>query len=461
MVGHGRAHRQHHDRPHRHHYDAEMLSVEEARARILSHFNRLPPADVPLLDAIGLTLASDIVSGINVPPHDNSAMDGYALRSSDVADATESASAVLPVTATVAAGDPPGAEVSRGSAVRIMTGAPIPDGADAVVPFEDTDESERSGSDRRTTVAEIGIRLAAAPGDNIRPAGEDIEVGEVVLPAGIPLTPAAIGVAASLGLTSVRAIRRPTVAIISTGDELIEPGRAVEPGKIYNSNAYSVAALAQQYGAVPRIIGIAGDTVDSLVGLLGRAMSADMIVTSAGVSKGDYDVVKDVLARHGAIALWSVRMRPAKPLAFGTLDAPDGGKVPHLGLPGNPVSAAVAFEQFGRPAIRKMMGKQPLPKPTVSATLDDPIFNHDGRRVYARVHVYATADGELRATVAGNQSSGALTSMARANGLAICPDDVASVPAGDSVAVEMLEWRDDELLSAFLNAHSHAVDNTT
>ncbi len=441
-------HHRHEDRPHRHHYDAEMLSVEEARDRILGHFSQLGSANVPLLDAIGLTLATDLVATIDVPPHDNSAMDGYALRYADITQASETNAVLLPVNATVAAGDAPGATVQPGTAARIMTGAPIPQGADAVVPFEDTDELERTNSPDT-----IGIKLAAQHGDNIRPAGEDIQTGEVVLPALAELTPSAIGVAASLGLTTAPAIRRPVVAIISTGDELIEPGQPAQHGKIYNSNAYAIAALTKSFGATPDIVGIARDTVESLVDLLQRAMrSADMIVTSAGVSKGDYDVVKDVLAQHGEIALWSVRMRPAKPLAFGTLNAADGRKVPHLGLPGNPVSAAVAFEQFGLPAIHKMMGKAETPRPTVLATLDDPVYNHDGRRVYARVHVYLTRHGELRATSAGNQSSGAMTSMARANGLAICPHDVASIPAGDKVQVQMLGWHSDELLAAVLNA---------
>ena len=455
MGGHRRRHH-HEERPHRHHYEEEMLSVEEARAQILAHFDILDPHDTPLLEAIGLTLAADLIANIDVPPNPNSAMDGYALRAVDVSGASETDPSVLPVTATVAAGDAPGANVEPGTAVRIMTGAPIPDGADAVVPFEDTDEQERaaaSGDLGRGTSAEIGIKLAAETGENIRPAGEDISSGELVLPKGTELTPAVIGVAASLGYDSISAIRRPTVAIVATGDELTEPGQRIEPGKIYNSNTYSIAALTKQYGATPLVLGIARDTKESLTQRLRQAMeSADMIVTSAGVSKGDYDVVKDVLASHGEIALWSVRMRPAKPLAFGTLNADDGSKVPHLGLPGNPVSAAVAYEQFGKSAIRKMMGKPQLPNPTVTATLDDPIHNHDGRRVYARVHVYSTSDGELRAASAGNQSSGAMTSMARANGLAVCPDDVATIPAGETVSVEMLGWPDDQVLTALLSA---------
>ena len=434
-----------HDRPHRHHYDAEMLSVEDARDRILSHFQPLDSADVPLLEALGLTLAEDLTAEFDIPPMANSAMDGYAVKSADVASASKFNPVLLPVDGYIAAGDVPEKPLSDGSAVRIMTGAPVPEGADAVVPFEDTDEEERRGDGRRIT--EIGINLNAVDGDNIRPAGEDVRNGEIVVKRGADITAGVIGVAASLGKTSIEAIRRPVIAIVSTGDELLEPGDERQPGKIYNSNAYSIAALVEKYGGISRILGIARDSIESLEALLEEAVEYDMVVTSAGVSKGDYDVVKDVLSKNGEIALWSVRMRPAKPLAFGALNAPDGRKVPHLGLPGNPVSAMVAFEQFGRPAIRVMLGKAPLQKPTISATLDDAIYNHDGRRVYARVDVYKDGAGNYRARSTGNQSSGALHSMALARGFAICPDDVASVPAGGDVDVEILEWPDDDLLS--------------
>ena len=425
-------------RPHRHHSDPDMLSVEEARTRILSHFHRLEAEETDLLDALGLVLAEDIVAPFDIPPLANSAMDGYAVVSSDLRGASHGSPVELPVTSSVAAGELPVLPVTAGSAARIMTGAPVPEGADAVVPFEDTDEEDRRNSGRAGD--RIGIRLEAAPGDNIRPAGEDVRAGEIVLRRDTVLRPGELGVAASVGRRSVQAYRRPVVAIISTGDELLEPGQPHEPGKIYNSNAYAIAAGVKRYGGTPNILGIARDTVESLTGALQKALDADMVVTSAGVSKGDYDVVKDVLAKNGEIALWSVRMRPAKPLAFGTLNAPDGRRVPHLGLPGNPVSAMVAFEQFGRPAIQLMLGRPLLPKPTVRAVLDDRISNHDGRRVYARVVVYVTEGGEYRARSTGNQSSGVLTSMAAANGLAICPDDVATMEPGETVTVEMLDW---------------------
>ena len=438
-------HHHHHERPHRHHYDAEMLSVEEARERILSYFGPLTAVEVPLLDALGLVLAEDLIADFDIPPLANSAMDGYAVRASDVELASEGEPIVLPVDGYVAAGYVPDRPLADRSAMRIMTGAPIPDGADAVVPFEDTDEDERDA--RAAEITEIGIGLNAEPGENIRPAGEDIQRGTRVVDKGTELTPGVIGVAASLGRTSVKVVRRPVVAIVSTGDELVEPGEVLRPGKIYNSNAYSVASMAEKHGAIAKIVGTARDSIESLESLLEEAVEYDMVVTSAGVSKGDYDVVKDVLAKGGEIALWSVRMRPAKPLAFGALRAKSGRMVPHLGLPGNPVSAMVAFEQFGRPAIRVMLGKDPLPKPAIFATLDDPVHNHDGRRVYARVEVYRDERGNYRARSTGTQSSGALHSMARAQGLAICPDDVEVIPEGTEVKVEMLEWPDDQFLS--------------
>lgn len=438
----------HHDqgageaRPHRHHYDADMLSVEEALERILSFFTVLDARPTPLLEAMGQVLAEDLVARFDIPSLANSAMDGYAVRAADIADASHESPVELDVIASIAAGQLPQEAVREGTAIRIMTGAPMPEGADSVVAFEDTDELDRRGAGNNESV--IGIRLDARLGDNVRPVGEDVRAGSVVIRRGTVLRPPEIGVAASLGLREVSVHRRPEVAIVATGDELIEPGESHRPGMVYNSNTFSVAASVTRYGGIPRIIGIARDTVESLNEALTDALtSADMIITSAGVSKGDYDVVKDVLEQRGEIALWSVRMRPAKPLAFGALAAADGRKVPHLGLPGNPVSAMVAFEQFARPAINLMLGLPFLDKPTVQAVLDDAVVNHDGRRVYARVVVYVGDDGEYRARSTGSQSSNVLTSMVAANGLAICPDDVARMEPGEMITVQMLDWPDD------------------
>jgi molybdopterin molybdotransferase len=419
-----------------------MLSVEEARDRILSYFEVLPVEATPLIDSLGQVLAENLVASFDIPPLANSAMDGYAVLASDTTGASTENPVELPVTGVVAAGQLPDHPLEPRTAIRIMTGAPIPDQANAVVPFEDTDELERRG-DGGATPGTIGIRLQAEPYDNMRGAGEDVESGTTVFDSGQILRAGEIGVIASLGHATVQAVRRPVIAIVSTGDELLEPGEDHQPGKIYNSNAFSIAAMVTRYGGVPKIMGIARDTVESLESALEKALDADLVVTSAGVSKGDYDVVKDVLSAKGEIALWSVRMRPAKPLAFGVLDRKDGTKVPHLGLPGNPVSAMVAFEQFGRPAIRLMMGKPQVEKPSVEAIMDDPIQNHDGRRVYARVHVYRDDSGVYRAKSTGNQSSGVLSSMAQANGLAICPDDIGMINAGEIAKVEMLDWPDD------------------
>jgi molybdopterin molybdotransferase len=429
------------DRPRHRHYDADMLSVEDALERILSHFQVLDAEERPLVDTLGQVLAEDVVSPVDIPPLANSAMDGYAVRSVDTAGASTSSPVTLRVIGKVAAGELPSTAVRPGAAVRIMTGAPVPDGADAIVPFEDTDELERRGLAHGIgDFDRIVVRHPAGAGENVRRAGLDVARGSTVLRAGTAMRPGEIGVAASVGRRTLRVVRRPGVAIIATGDELAEPGAPAPAGKIYNSNSYSVAALVAKYGGVAHSLGIAGDTVDSLNSLLDRAVRHDLVITSAGVSKGDYDVVKDVLAARGQIALWSVRMRPAKPLAFGTLRGPGGRPVPLLGLPGNPVSAVVAFEQFARPAIRLMMGKKQLGKPTIEAVMDEPIVNHDGRRVYARVVVNRAASGEYHARLTGDQGSNILTSVAAANGLAICPEDRRVVDVGQKAVVQMLDW---------------------
>ncbi len=413
-----------------------MLSVEEALERILGFFEVLEPEEKPILDAVGQVLAEDIVGTFDVPPWDNTAMDGFAVRSSDLRDASSDSPVILSVVGSVAAGQLPDRDVTSGSAVRIMTGAPIPVGADSVVPFEDTDEAERKGSE---PLSEIGVRTPTAVGENIRPAGQDIGAGENVLARGTVLGPAATGVLASIGYSSVKVVRRPTVAVIATGNELVEPGSEQPAGKIFDTNSYSLSAAVAQAGGLPRKLGIAQDSLESLSEKLQEGLDSDFLITSAGVSKGDYDMVKDVLARYGEIDFWSVRMRPAKPLAFGTLRHQDGRRVPHLGLPGNPVSALVAFEQFGRPAIHRQMGKPPAARPTIDAVLEEPIYNADSRRVYARA-VVTRRDGRYYAKLTGHQSSNLLTSMARANGLAICPEDVPLKRAGDVVKVQMLEW---------------------
>lgn len=417
-----------------------MLSVEEARGRILDMFQTLEPERKPLLDALGQVLAEDVVSTLDIPPLTNSAMDGYAVRYEAIAGATYDAPRELRVIGHLAAGQLPQQEVADENVVRIMTGAPIPQGADTVVPFEETDEYEKKSLGMAPLdITEIKIRVDIPRGSNVRPAGQDIQKGQMVLKKGMVLRPSEIGVLASLGRDTVEVIRRPVVAVIATGDELMEPGEPVSAGKIYNSNSYGVAAAVLRYGGIPRVLGIARDNLESMNNRLEDGLTADMLLTSAGVSRGDYDIVKDVLASRGEIDFWSVRMRPAKPLAFGVFPGPEGRKVPHIGLPGNPVSALVAFEELVRPAILKMQGRSDLEKPTVRAVLEDDIINGDERRVFARA-IITHRDGRYYARLTGDQGSGILTSMAQANGLAICPEDVPVMKAGSEVDVQMLDW---------------------
>jgi molybdopterin molybdotransferase len=412
--------------------DDGMISVEEARERILEVIQRLPAVPMPLADALGYVLAEDVTSSLTIPPLDNTAMDGYAVRAADTEDASPDSPVSLSVIGEVAAGYIYDGEVRPGTAVRIMTGAPIPRGADSVVPFEETDETAGRVFGRFAKGRDhVGVFKAASAGNNVRSAGEDVKAGSLVMRAGTELHAAQIGVLASLGNASVRVYRRPIVAIVSTGDELLKLGQAHEPGKIYDANSYSVAALVAEGGGIPKPMGIARDTVEDLTAKIQDALvDADFLVTTAGVSRGDYDVVKDVLEREGEVGFWTVRMRPGKPLAFGTFPAPDGRRVPHLGLPGNPVSSMVAFELFGRPALYKMAGREGWERPMVRVITEDRLVNPDGRRFLARA-VVRERDGRYYASLTGSQSSGVLTSMALANALVICPEDQATVEPGD------------------------------
>ena len=418
-----------------------MIGVEQALNKILNYVHVLEDEQSPILDCLGQVLAEDVYSSINVPPLDNSAMDGYAVQSRDTRGASRQSPRFLRVIGTVSAGSIAECEVEPGTAVRIMTGAPIPKGADSVVIFEDTDETQRQGSS-----TEIGILRQAEAGLNIRRAGEDITQGSIVLSQGAVLRPSEVGVLASLGRTTVRVIRRPTVAILATGDELVDINQPLPTGKIYNSNTYSLAALVRRYGGIPKILGIALDSEHSVVARLCQGLDADMLITTGGVSAGDYDVVKDVLAKQGEISFWTVRMKPGKPLAFGTIKgvskAGIARNIPHLGLPGNPVSSMVTFELFVRPAILKMMGKKNLTKPTIEAVVENSVVNRDRRRIFARV-IVEKRRGQYFARLTGPQGSGILTSMTLANGLMVIPENKTEVVAGDIVQVMMLDWREE------------------
>jgi molybdopterin molybdotransferase len=409
-----------------------MISVDEALKYVLKHFEPLEPEEVEILDALDRVLAEDVYSDIDIPPFDNSAMDGYAVRAADTVGASRESPVILHAIGDLAAGYVTDLVVEPGTAIRIMTGAPLPAGADAVVRFEETSGGLSAG---RRTGHQIEVFSQVDIIENVRPVGEDIRVGELVLAEGTILRAQEIGVLASLGRARVRVIRRPRVAILATGDELIGIAEPLVPGKIRNSNEYSNAALVQRYGGVPVRLGMARDDVDELTAKIreGLAQEVDLFLTSAGVSVGDYDVVKDVLSAEGEMHFWQVCMKPGKPLAFGVIQ-----RVPVLGLPGNPVSAMVSFEQFARPAILKMLGKTRLRKPTIEATLEEDVES-SGRRGFKRA-VVTKRGGEYYASVTGPQGSGILTSMVKANGLAIIPEGVRQMRAGEQVAVQMLDW---------------------
>jgi molybdopterin molybdotransferase len=402
-----------------------VLSVEEALERILATVRVLEPERAPILEALGRVLAEEVVADRNIPPLPNSAMDGYAVRAADVARVP----ARLRVIAEAPAGRLCPVEVGPGSAVRIMTGAPIPAGADAVVPFEHT----RVVQDSSCPTADewIEVLRETRPGANVREAGEDVRAGQVVLTPGRVLRPQEIGMLAALGRTEVAVVRRPRVAILATGDEVVPPWETPGPGQIRDANSYTVAAQVRRYGGIPLILGVARDEETLIREGVRRALAerADLIVTSGGVSIGDFDLVKQVLAAEGEMRFWSLNMKPGRPLAFGVV-----GGVPLVGLPGNPVSAMIATELFVRPAVLKMQGFTEWPWPELRARLTDPIVRKDGRRHYLRVRLRETPDG-WEATLTGDQGSGILSSLVQADGLAVIPEDVDHLPAGAEVRV--------------------------
>jgi molybdopterin molybdotransferase len=417
-----------------------VLSVEEALEKILGEVDVLEAAWVPILDSLGQVLAEDIKSDINVPPLDNSAMDGFAVRSEDTQHASEKTPKFLKVIDTVMAGSISNKEVVPGTAVRIMTGAPIPRGADSVVQFELTDEG------KNTDNTSVGVLSEIHPGRNIRKAGENIARGMTVLRQGTVIRPSEIGMMASIGYSKVKAIRRPVVAVLSTGDELVELGRPLPEGKIYDSNAYSIAGLVKKYGGIPKVLGMARDDEKELVEKLKQAQDTDMLLTTGGVSMGDYDMVKDILARDGQMVFWQVRVKPGKPLAFGKIKGrdKDGGtkSIPHLGLPGNAVSCMVSFELFVRPALLKMMGKKNINKPIVEAIIEDNVHNDAGRRLYNRA-IVEKRNGHYYARLTGPQGSGILASMSLANGLVLIPEERKTVTKGETVQALMLDWNEE------------------
>lgn len=414
-----------------------MLSVEQAQAQVLERVRRLEAEPVPVLEALGCVLAADVVSDIDVAPFDNSAMDGYAVRAADTSGASDESPVVLRVVDHIAAGSMPRATVGPGTASRIMTGAPIPGGADSIVMVEVTEALEAGGG----TGGTVAIRRAATPGDHIRLRGEDVRAGETVLRAGETVGPASVGLMAALGVAEVAVYRRPRVAIVSTGDELVGITERPGPGQIRNSNSYSLAALVEAAGGIPHVLGIARDTDESTRAMLSRAPEFDLMVTTGGVSMGDFDVVKDVLEQIGETSFWKVAMRPGAPQTYGAI-----GGTPFFGLPGNPTSTMVGFELFVRPAIRAMRGFTELYRPRTLAVLAENVRKKADRRYFMRGRIERSAEPGAAVPyvvrLSGAQSSAMLTSMHHANCLISLAEGLSAVPAGEVVECIRLDMEE-------------------
>ena len=414
-----------------------FLSVDDALERILSGFAPLPAQDVPLGQALGLVVADDVLARDNVPGFDNSAYDGYAVHAADIAQASAATPAHLRVVDEIPAGRVSPVTLQPGQAARIMTGAPVPAGADAIVPFEDTDRTDwghlgtdpqSNDSDRRL----VAVLERAEPGENVRPAGGDISAGSVVVEAGRRLGPAEIGVLGSVGVSTVRAHPRATAAIVPTGDEIVEIDAGISPGQVRNSNAWALEAATRALGAEPRRLPITGDTVEALQDALTKGSESEVIVTIGGVSMGDYDLVTNVLGAEGRMDFWQINMRPGKPLAFGQVHG-----TPVIGLPGNPVSSMVCFALFVRPALLRLMGHRDLTHPQVQAKAGQRFGSAQGKRTFLRVQVRRT-NGELVCTSAGDQSSYRMSSLVAGNGLAVLREDQTIEP-GEPVDVLALD----------------------
>jgi molybdopterin molybdotransferase len=399
-----------------------MLSVEEARQQMLNTIPVLPTEKREILNCAGYVLAEALHAEENIPPFDNSAMDGFAVRAADVQNASEAKPAVLTVVETIAAGYAPTKQVAPGQTARIMTGAMMPEGADAVVMQEVT---QRDGD-------EVKIFEGIDETGNVRFTGESVAEGQQVMGKGKYLRPPEVSMLASLNCPEVTVYRKPTVAIVSTGDELTPLGEPLEPGKIRDSNRYGLYAQVEEAGGIPIDMGIAPDDEAETERIFRAALAkADALITSGGVSVGEHDVVKSVLARLGEINFWRVAMKPGKPQAYGISD----GK-PLFGLPGNPVSSLVVFELFVRPALLKMAGHTELLRPTFKATLAEPVTNRDGRVNYMRA-ILKASNGHYTAETTGPQGSGILHSLVLANGLITIPAGV-TLGAGETVDAQFL-----------------------
>jgi molybdopterin molybdotransferase len=408
-----------------------MISVRDALDVVLRDLVPLGAEQVALTQAVGRVLAEPVHATRDVPPFRNAAMDGYAVRAADVAGASAHTAVTLRVLEVIAAGAVPHATVTIGTATKIMTGSLMPEGADAVVRIEDTEETEGA----------VRILTSVGAGASVRHPGEDMRAGETVLAPGHAIRPADIGLLASLGAAVIRVYRRPRVAILATGDELVELGQPLGPGQIVNSNAYTLAAAVEEAGGIPCVLGIVRDTPEDSRRAFSEAFATDMVLSTGGVSMGTFDLVRETLAGLGVVErFWKIAQKPGKPLTFGRR-----GAVPVFGLPGNPVSSLVCFYLYVRPALRAMQGFDRLHLPVVNATIDERIQTAPGLTEFARCTLSSGPDG-WRARGTGSQSSGVLRSLSLGHGLIIAPPDVGTIESGSRVRV--LRLNDDAVAEA-------------
>lgn len=416
-----------------------LWSVDEHLADVLAAVGPLPAIELPLLDAQGCRLEEDVVADGDLPPFDNSSMDGYAVRTADTEGATDTYPSVLPVVGDIAAGAGELPKVGPGQAARIMTGAPVPPGAQAVAPVEWTDGGTGTGVAAAAMTAavadeEVRVLRPVAEGAHIRRRGSDVAAGTTVLEAGTRLGPTQIGLLAAIGRAAVKVRPRPRVVVLSTGSELVQPGEPVGPGQIADSNSFTLTAAAQEAGAIAYRVGAVPDEADRLRAVLEDQLGrADLIVTSGGVSVGAYDVVKDVFDSYGGVEFRKLRMQPGKPQGFGRIGGAAG--VPLLALPGNPVSAYISFELFVRPVIRTMLGSADVHRPVVRALCPTALRSPAGRRQFLRGR-YSAADGTVAPV--GGAGSHLVGALAKADCLITVPEDVTELPAGSEVDVVLL-----------------------
>lgn len=411
-----------------------MLSVSEALNILLTSLTPVGIEDVPLTQAAGRVLSNEIKSSLDLPQFSNSSMDGFAVRAGDILEALPDQPITLSVIEDIPAGEFPKKKLGIGQTARIMTGAPIPDKSDAIIPIEDTDQYNDGTPSGTNLPTEINVYRSVKPGAYIRNKGEDVSVGKVVIDSYTRLRPQDIGLLAMLGISRVSVFRRPRIVILSTGDELLPVEKPLQPGKIHDSNAYTLSALIYRDGGEAVYLGIVPDREQAVRDILEQAVSsnADLIISSAGVSVGAFDFVRSVVQSDGNLEFWRVNMRPGKPLTYGNFRG-----VPFIGLPGNPVSAFVGYEVFVRPSILKLSGVKTPSRTSIRVKIRQDIES-DGRESYLRA-IVRSQKGEMVATLTGHQGSGNLLSLVQANALLIIPSGVKSLPSGTVVDAWLLE----------------------